>query len=96
MLLTACRSSQRIEPLSEEIIDFDRNTAVEMVKKKEKMVIDLALKEKVTKLEYEALEKTLAKEFGDQASVILSIFFIEDLDTDPDSEMVEHWIQREL
>lgn len=86
LLLTACKSSQQMEPVAEETIDFDRNIAVEMVKKKEKMVIDIASKEKVTKVEYEALEKSLAKEFGVHASDILSIFFIEDLDADPDAD----------
>lgn len=90
LLLTACRSSQQIEPIAKEIIDFNRNTAIKMVKKKEKMVIDLALKEKVTRVEYEALEKSLAKEFGDQASAILSMFFIEDLDADPNSDRYAH------
>ncbi|WP_338543331.1 hypothetical protein [Paenibacillus tundrae] len=86
LLLTACQSSQQMEPKTEKNIDFDRNTAIEMVKKKEKIVIDIASKEKVTKVEYEALEKSLAKEFGDHTSDILSIFFIEDLDADPDAD----------
>lgn len=68
-------------------MDFDINTAMEMVEKKEKMIIDVALREKVSKLEYGELEKSFTEEFGDHAKDILSILFINNMDSDPASDM---------
>ncbi|WP_379346821.1 hypothetical protein [Paenibacillus sp. GCM10027629] len=87
LFLSACQSSEQIKPIKEETIDFDKNTAIEMVEKKEKMIIDLALREKVSKLEYKELEKSFTEEFGDHAKDILSILFINNMDADPESDM---------
>ncbi|MEK5059029.1 hypothetical protein BK126_01055 [Paenibacillus sp. FSL H7-0326] len=87
LLLTACQSSQESKPITEETIDFDRNTAMEMVKKKEKMIVDLAWREKVSKLEYKEIEQFFTEEFGNRAKDILAIFFINDIDADPDSDI---------
>ncbi|RAR44267.1 hypothetical protein [Paenibacillus sp. MDMC362] len=87
LLLSACQSSEQLKPIKEETIDFDINTAIEMVEKKEKMIIDLALREKVSKLEYKELEKSFTEEFGGHAKEILSILFIHNLDSDPESDM---------
>lgn len=87
LLLSACQSSEQLEPIKEETIDFDINTAIEMVEKKEKMIIDLALREKVSKLEYKGLEKSFTEEFGVHAKDILSILFINNMDSDPESDM---------
>ncbi|WP_240968037.1 hypothetical protein [Paenibacillus aquistagni] len=51
VFLSACQSSEQLEPIKEETIDFDKKTALEMVEKKEKMIIDIALREKATRLE---------------------------------------------
>jgi hypothetical protein len=51
------------------------------------MIIDLALREKVSKLEYKELEKSFTEEFGDQADIILSILFTHNMDADPESDM---------
>jgi hypothetical protein len=87
LFLSACQSSEQLKPIKEETIDFDINTAIEMVEKKEKMIIDLALREKVSKLEYRELEKSFTEEFGDHAKDFLSILFINNLDSDPESDM---------
>ncbi|WP_098743563.1 hypothetical protein [Paenibacillus sp. EZ-K15] len=89
-LLSACQSSEQLKPIKEETIDFDLNTAIEMVEKKEKMIIDLALRDKVSKLEYKELEKSFTEEFGDHAKGILSILFINNMDSDPESDMYVH------
>lgn len=87
LFLSACQSSEQLKPIKEETIDFDINTAIEMVEKKEKMIIDLALREKVSKLEFKELEKSFTEEFGDHAKDILSILFIHNMDSDPESDM---------
>lgn len=87
LFLSACQSLEQLKPIKEETIDFDINTAIEMVEKKEKMIIDLALREKVSKLEYKELEKSFTEEFGDHAKDILSILFINNMDSDPESDM---------
>lgn len=87
LFLSACQSSEQLKPIKEETIDFDINTAIEMVEKKEKMIIDLALREKVSKLEYKELEKSFTEEFGVHAKDILSILFINNMDSDPESDM---------
>ena len=46
------------------------------------MIIDLALREKVSKLEYKELEKSFTEEFGVHAKDILSILFIHNMDSD--------------
>jgi hypothetical protein len=87
LFLSACQSSEQLKPIKEETIDFDINTAIEMVEKKENMIIDLALREKVSKLEYKELEKSFTEEFGGHAKDILSILFINNMDSDPESDM---------
>lgn len=87
LFLPACQSSEQLKPIKEETMDFDINTAMEMVEKKEKMIIDVALREKVSKLEYGELEKSFTEEFGDHAKDILSILFINNMDSDPESDM---------
>ncbi|RKP53123.1 hypothetical protein D7Z26_15450 [Cohnella endophytica] len=91
LFLSACQSSEKLKPIKEETIDFDINTAIEMVEKKEKMIIDLALREKVSKLEYKELEKSFTEEFGNYAKEILSILFINNLDSEPESD---RYVQR--
>lgn len=86
LFLSACQSSKQLKPIKEETIDFDLNLAMEMVEKKEKMIIDVALREKVTKLEYKELEKSFTEEFGDHAERILSILFIYDMDAGPEAD----------
>jgi len=87
LFLSACQSSEQIKPIKEETIDFDINTAIEMVEKKEKMIIDLALREKVSQLEYKELEKSFTEEFGDRANEILTLSFVHNMDSEPESDM---------
>lgn len=87
LLLTACQSSQQSRPITEETIDFDMNTAMEMVKKKEKMIVNLALREKVSKREYKEIDQSFTKEFGSHAKDILAILFINDMDAEPDADI---------
>lgn len=75
-ILSACNSSEQLKPIKEESIDFDIKTAIQMVEKKEKIIIDLALREKVSITEYEELEKSFDEEFGKYSKDILSIFFL--------------------
>ncbi|ACT01495.1 hypothetical protein [Paenibacillus sp. JDR-2] len=86
LFLSACHSSKQLKPIKEETIDFDINTAIEMIEKKEDMIIDIASREKVSKLEYKELEKSFTEEFGDHAKDILSILFINNMDSDPGSD----------
>lgn len=87
VVLSACQPSDQLKPIKEETIDFDLNTASDMVEKKEKLILDLALREKVSIMEYEALEKSFAEEFGNQAKAILSILFINNMDSGPEADM---------
>lgn len=87
LFLSACQSSEQEKLVKEETINFNINTATEMVKKKENMIIDVALREKVSKLEYKELEKSFTKEFGSNADIVLSILFTHDMDADPESDM---------
>lgn len=87
MLLSACQSSDQIKPIKEETIDFDMNTATAMVQKKEQMIMDTASKEKVSKAEYQQLEKSFTEEFGDHARDILSILFTHNMDAGPDDDI---------
>lgn len=54
-ILSACKSSEQLKPIKEESIDFDIQTAIQMVEQKEKIIIDLALREKVSIMDYEEL-----------------------------------------
>ncbi|NIK76677.1 hypothetical protein FHS15_001802 [Paenibacillus castaneae] len=85
-ILSACNSSQQVKPIKEESIDFDIKTAIEMVQKKEKLIIDLALKENVSIMDYEELEKSFTNEFGNYAKDILSIFFLNTMESKPESD----------
>ena len=87
MILSACQSSENLKPIKEETFDFDINTAIEMVEQKEKLIIDLALREKVTIKEYEAFEKIFEEEFGKNAKDILSIFFFNPIDSELKSDI---------
>ncbi|RED63303.1 hypothetical protein [Cohnella lupini] len=87
LLLSACQSSEQLKPIREETIDFDMKVANEMVEKKETMIIDLALREKVSIKEYEELEKSLTAEFGSHAREILTILFNHNSDSEPTSDM---------
>ncbi|NIK21532.1 hypothetical protein [Paenibacillus lupini] len=86
LFLSACQSSEQLKPIKEETIEFDINAAIEMIEKKEQMIIDLALREKVSKLEYKELEKSFTEEFGVHAKDILSMLFINNMDSDPESD----------
>ncbi|SYX83934.1 hypothetical protein [Paenibacillus alvei] len=87
LFISACQTSGQIQPIKEETIDFDMKTAIEMVEKKEKMIIDVALREKVSKLEYKELEKSFTEEFRNNADIILSILFTHNMDADPESDI---------
>lgn len=87
LILSACQSPEHVKSIKEEIIDFDINIAIEMVEKKEKMIIDLALREKVSNLEYKELEKSFTEEFGVYAKDILTILFNNNMDSDSESDM---------
>lgn len=87
LVLSACQSSKQIKPIKEETIDFDINTAYEMIEKKEKMIIDFSKREKISKEEYNELEMSFKQEFGDRANDILSMFMINNMDTDPESDI---------
>jgi hypothetical protein len=86
-LLAACQSSQQSKWITEETIDFDINTAVEMVKAKEKMIVDAALREKLTKPEYKEMEQSFTKEFGNRAQDILGILCINNMDAEPNADI---------
>lgn len=86
LFLTACQSSQQIKPIREEIIDFDLNTAIEMVQKREELIISLIELEQLSHAEYQQLEIAFAEQFGDRGRDILTIFFINDMDAEPESD----------
>lgn len=86
ILLSACQSAEQIKPIKEETVPFDISTATEMIKKKEKMIIELAMKDKVSKEEYAELEVSFTEEFGDHARSILEMLFINSADPEPPSD----------
>ncbi len=69
--LFACNSSEQIKPIKEETIDFDLVAATEMAETKEKLIVDLSLKEKITQTEFQQIEKTFSEHFGQHVSAIL-------------------------
>lgn len=76
-LLAGCNSSEDIEPIKEETIEFDLEKAKEMVVKREKPLLDLYDQEKLTPEEFQDVKAFVSKQFGDREQEILSIFFIE-------------------
>ncbi|MGQ8874403.1 hypothetical protein [Paenibacillus sp. TSA_86.1] len=90
LLLAGCQSSQQSQQpklIKEETTDFDIKTAMEMVKTKEEMIVDLALRDNVSKMEYEEIEKSFTTEFGSRAQDILSILFINNMDAEPNADI---------
>ncbi len=72
----ACTASEQVKPIKEETTDFDIHSAAKMVEEREKIIIEFALKEKLSKTEFGELEKSLTEKFGDHRSKeILSMFF---------------------
>ncbi|OIJ15206.1 hypothetical protein BKP35_04995 [Anaerobacillus arseniciselenatis] len=86
--LVVCNSSDQIKPLKEETADFDLTVATEIVKSKEKLIVDLSLKEKITQTEFQQLQNTLEEQFGQHARTILSIFIPYDVDNEMPSEIL--------
>lgn len=86
IVLSACQSDQ-LRPIKEETFNFDINTAIEMVEKREEMIIDVAQRDKVSVQEYEELVKSFSEQFGDHAKDILDMFFIHNLDAEPESDI---------
>ncbi len=85
--LVACNSSEQIKPIKKETIDFDIAVATEVVENKEKLIVDLSMKDKISQTEYQQLEKTFNEHFGQHASAILSIFIPYDTDNEMPSEI---------
>jgi len=86
--LSACNSSDQIKPINKETIDFDMQTAIEMVEKKERLIIDIALRDSLSKLEYEQAEKALTEEFGNYGKDILMMLTINDMDSISDTHII--------
>ena len=85
LMFSGCNSSEQIKPIKSETIDFDIGTAIEMVKKKEKLILDVALRESLSTIDYDQAEKALTEEFGDRGKEILSMFIISDMDSVSDT-----------
>ncbi|MCR8656489.1 hypothetical protein [Paenibacillus endoradicis] len=85
VILSGCNSSEQLKPIKEETIDFDIKTAIEMVEKKEKLILDIALRENLSKIDYDQAEKALTEEFGDRGEEILTMFIINDMDSISDT-----------
>lgn len=77
IILTGCDSSEELQPIKEETIDFDWDKAKEMVIEREIPLVKLYSQEQVTKEEFEKLKTTLSNQFGEHDQSILSIFFIQ-------------------
>lgn len=88
LLLSACQSSEQIKPIREETIAFDIDAATEMIEKKESMILEFALREKVSQLEYEEAERALTEEFGNHARDILTMVLINNMDAEPGADRV--------
>lgn len=85
-ILSACDSSYPIKPIKEETIDFDLQTATEMIKKKEEIILEFTMREEFSVDVYEQFAQSLTKEFGNRlAQNILSMFFTTNLDIDATS-----------
>lgn len=89
LILSGCHSSQQIKPIKEENINFDIKTAIEMIEKKEQMIIDLASREQVSIMEYKELQKSFTEEFGNYANAndMLTMIFINNMDAEPESDI---------
>ena len=85
LMFSGCNSSEQIKPIKSESIDFDIGAAIEMVKKKEKLILDVALRESLSTIDYDQAEKALTEEFGDRGKEILSMFIISDMDSISDT-----------
>lgn len=85
ILVAGYNSSEQIKPIKEDTIDFDIATAIEMVKKKEKIILDIALRESISKEDYDKAEKALVAEFGNHGREILPMFIINDMDSISDT-----------
>lgn len=76
IILTGCKTDEEIKPIKEENIDFDIDIATEMIKRKEELVIQLSMKETVSKKEYDEFEKAFTAEFGEHGRRFLEMFII--------------------
>ncbi|ADU32211.1 hypothetical protein [Evansella cellulosilytica] len=94
VILTGCATSEEIKPIMEENIDFDINTATEMIKEKEELIIELAMKETVTKKEYDEYEEAFTEQFGQHAQSFLEMFII--LGSENETETGTYLIQETL
>jgi hypothetical protein len=71
----SCRNSREVKVIKEEVFDFDLTTAAKMIEDKERLIVEVSLKKRVTPTEFEEIKNTFTEEFGEHAENILSIFF---------------------
>ena len=81
ILVSACKASNtnQIRPQLVETSDFDIETAIEMVKEKEQLILDLSLRESISKEEHDRFLQLFTDEFGSRGD-IMSIFLMNDMD----------------
>ncbi|CAM3844489.1 hypothetical protein [Marinicrinis lubricantis] len=79
-VLSACDSSNQIQPIKEETLDFDLKTATQMVEKKETMIMELAKKKELSISEFREIERYFTADFGDHAKDILSMLTLQFMD----------------
>lgn len=94
IILTGCKTNEEIKPIKEEKIDFDIDTATEMIKEKEELVIQLSMKETLSNNEYDEFEKIFTEEFGQHGQRFLEMFII--LGSEGEAESGSYLIQETL
>ncbi|MRX73907.1 hypothetical protein GJU40_17365 [Bacillus lacus] len=76
-LLSSCNNSEKMVPIEEETLHYDRNRAAEIIKEKEELILQLAMKKTISGLEYREFEKAFSEEFGQHAQLFLKMFVSE-------------------
>ncbi|OIJ19165.1 hypothetical protein BKP45_14250 [Anaerobacillus alkalidiazotrophicus] len=94
IILSGCNTDKEIKPIKEESIDFDIDTAIEMIKVKEELIIQLSMMKTVSSNEYDELEKVFTEEFGEHARMFLEMFII--LGSEKETESGSYLVQETL
>lgn len=85
IIMSGCNTNKEINAVKQESIDFDIDTAIEMIKEKEELIIQLSTMETVSSNEYDELEKVFTEEFGEHAQMFLEMFIIVGSETETES-----------
>jgi hypothetical protein len=74
LYLVSCKSLGQMKLVSEETMDYDIESAVKVVEEKERLILDLSLKEKITPDELFLIQRVFDREFAFNGADILAVF----------------------